>query len=153
MMPSGVYAKCMVDEAEHDEADEPEPKDQETEGQKKIRSAQNSARQVPTDKADPSEKQRTRLRDQMRQCFERFCAEDFPESCTATQMVQAAAYPLAVATIGSRGGWVDADEAQVWVVQVFDVLFRTRFPGPRYGLLTALDHCHLLSNICGCWIT
>lgn len=53
-------------------------------------------------------------------------------------MVQAAAYPLAVAALGSRGGWVDADEAQSWVVTVFDVLFREQYSGRQLGLLTAL---------------
>ena len=128
----------VVEDTEHGEAEEPE-QDPEKEGDDPppVRSG---ARKTGSNTAAPSEKQRARLREQMRQYLERFRDEKFPESCTATQMVQAAAYPLTVAALGSRGGWVDADEAQVWVVQVFDVLFRARFPGPRYGLLEALAH-------------
>ncbi len=117
-----------VHDSEHDAADEPEESPGEEPGKKKRKPR----------KSTPTKKLRKRLREQMRDYLERFRDRSYPESCTATQMVQAAAYPLAVAAIGSRGDWVDDEEAQSWVVKVFDVLFREQFPGRQRGLLSAL---------------
>ena len=48
---------------------------------------------------------------------------EFAESCSARQLVQAAAYPLAVGIIGSRSGWLSGDDAALWARQVSDALF------------------------------
>ncbi len=116
---------------EHDAAEEPE----DDPGGK---SSEPPAKKRRAGKKVPPEKLRKRLRDQMHHFLEQFRDPSYPESCTATQMVQAAAYPLAVGALGSRGGWVDVDEAQSWVVTVFDVLFREKYSGRQLGLLTAL---------------
>jgi hypothetical protein len=53
----------------------------------------------------------------------------FAANCTVTQLVQAAAFPLAVSTLGRRGGWIDDMTAQNWVRRVSDLLFTRRHGG------------------------
>jgi hypothetical protein len=55
---------------------------------------------------------------------EKYAAKSFAESCTATQLVQAVAYQLALSEMGRRGGWVNADTFTRWVTFAVDRLFR-----------------------------
>ncbi|MCP3962319.1 MAG: hypothetical protein GY719_31130 [bacterium] len=119
------------DDSEHDAAEEPEEDPEEDPPEPKQK------KRKPA-KKPPPEKVRKRLRDQMRQYLDQLGDQRYPETCTASQMVQAAAYPLAVAALGSRGGWVEDDEAQEWVVRVFDVLFREEFQHRTHGLIAAI---------------
>jgi hypothetical protein len=45
-------------------------------------------------------------------------------SCSATQMIQAVCFPLAVALRGRRHGWVSDESAEAWARNVVAVLFR-----------------------------
>lgn len=95
------------------------------------------------DSEDPpavSEREKANLRKQMQQFLESFRAPTFAASCTATQLQQAAAYPLAVALQGLRGGWVESHEIVTWAREVFDVLFREELPGKHRGLIAAVVH-------------
>lgn len=77
----------------------------------------------------PEERNTARLGRYMDDFLARMADGDFAGRCTATQLVQAAAFPLAVATLGKRGGWVDGTSAHRWVRQVFDLLFTRRHGG------------------------
>jgi hypothetical protein len=71
----------------------------------------------------PDERYKQRLKDQIQRFINDMGQPDFTGRCTATQLVEASAYPLAVIFNGSSGGWVDDEEAKAWAVQVFDKLF------------------------------
>jgi hypothetical protein len=62
----------------------------------------------------------------------------FAVRCTATQMVQAVSFPLAVALRGQPRGWVKADLAENWALEVFSILFRGKGPGAG-GLLRTVE--------------
>lgn len=84
----------------------------------------------------PPERYKQRLREQLQTFFAKFASDDFVEGCTATKLVQAAAYPLAVALLGERGQWLDHDEARIYVTKTVDVLInRQRSNSSIRGLL------------------
>jgi hypothetical protein len=62
----------------------------------------------------------------------------FAERCSATQMVQAVAFPLAVALRGRKRGWVSPDLAERWGQDVISILFRGPDPDAG-GLLHAVE--------------
>lgn len=66
---------------------------------------------------------RAALRRQMEEFLRRFGDKEFAGTCTATQMVQAAAYPLAVAAVGMKTDWVSVNDAADWTCRVADLLF------------------------------
>jgi hypothetical protein len=71
--------------------------------------------------------------------FVRKLAEkEFATKCTVTQLVQAVAYPLAVITNGTRGGWIDATSGQDWTTRVFDTSFCAQYSVGTVGLLEAV---------------
>jgi len=65
--------------------------------------------------------------------IQRLAKPDFADMCTATQLVQACAYPIAVMVLGSEGKWIDREDAVGWANRIFDVLFISRQKEP--GLL------------------
>jgi hypothetical protein len=71
----------------------------------------------------PDERYKQRLKEQIQRFIHDIGQPGFTGRCTATQLVEASAYPLAVIFNGSSSGWVDDDQAQAWAVQVFDKLF------------------------------
>ena len=77
----------------------------------------------------PEPQNSARLAKSMEQLISGMGSERFAATCTVTQLVQAAAYPLAVGTLGKRGGWVGDAAAQIWVRQVSDLLFTRRHGG------------------------
>ena len=84
----------------------------------------------------PPERYKQRLREQLQTFFEKFASDEFAEECTATKLVQAAAYPLAVALLGERGQWLSHDEARVYVTRTVDILLnRQRSSNSVRGLL------------------
>lgn len=62
----------------------------------------------------------------------------FAERCSATQMVQAVSFPLAVALRGQRRGWVKPEVAEQWALEVFSILFRGKASGSG-GLLHIVE--------------
>ncbi|RTZ47703.1 hypothetical protein EKL30_01540 [Candidimonas sp. SYP-B2681] len=69
---------------------------------------------------------RDRLAGQIAMFLSQMASPPFAERCSATQMVQAVAFPLAVALRGQRRGWVSTDVAEKWALEIFAILFRGR---------------------------
>lgn len=82
---------------------------------------------------------RDRLAMQINTFLTEMSAEAFAGRCTATQMVQAVAFPLAIALRGRRKGWVADELAERWALEVFSILFRGQGSGPG-GLLRTVEH-------------
>lgn len=81
---------------------------------------------------------RERLAAQLNTFLTEMSAAEFSERCTATQMVQAVSFPLAVALRGQRRGWVTAELAERWALEIFSILFRSRGAGSG-GLLSVVE--------------
>jgi len=82
---------------------------------------------------------RERLATQINTFMTEMSAAAFAGRCTATQMVQAVAFPLAIALRGRRKGWVPDELAERWALEVFSILFRGQGSGSG-GLLRAVEH-------------
>lgn len=74
---------------------------------------------------------RERLAAQITTFLGQMSSTTFANRCTATQMVQAVSFPLAVALRGKRRGWVRPALAERWALEVFSILFCGN--GPRTG--------------------
>lgn len=81
---------------------------------------------------------RERLATQINTFMTEMSAAAFAGRCTATQMVQAVAFPLAIALRGRRKGWVSDELAERWALEVFSILFRGQEVGAG-GLLRAVE--------------
>jgi hypothetical protein len=69
-----------------------------------------------------------RLAAQITSFLTQLSAPEFADRCSATQMVQAVSFPLAVALRGQRQGWVSGDNAEKWGLEVFSILLRGATP-------------------------
>lgn len=81
----------------------------------------------PHDKKEgPSvdERNAQRLVEQVNTFFARLEESEFAETCTAAQLVQAIAFPLAVAELGRQNGWVTSSILERWATRLFHLLFR-----------------------------
>ena len=84
---------------------------------------------------------RRQLSTGMRQFIEGFQNPEFAELCSARQLVQAAAYPLAVGIVGTQDGWVSGDDAIRWARLVVSTLFEVA-PSSGYtstGILSDVE--------------
>ncbi len=81
---------------------------------------------------------RDRLAAQISTFLTEMSSAGFAERCSATQMVQAVSFPLAVAMRGQRRGWVKPEVAEQWALEVFSILFRGKASGPG-GLLHTVE--------------
>lgn len=88
---------------------------------------------------------RERLATQINTFMTEMSAAAFSERCTATQMVQAVAFPLAIALRGRRMGWVTDELAERWALEVFSILFRGQRTGSG-GLLRAVEHRYVANG-------
>jgi hypothetical protein len=95
----------------------------ETDDDPKRRSNGKKRTRKPPIENRPGERVRERLRRHIDECMNRLSESDFAEHCTASQLIQSVAYPIAVATLGMPTGWVDDSLAREWATRVFDVLF------------------------------
>jgi len=95
----------------------------------------------------PAEQLRKRLVDQMDRFIESLREPEFAHRCTATQLVQAVAFPLAVGIKALDGCWIDSSIADRWTFQVCDVLFRVQQAesngSKKIGLLGAVRERYL----------
>jgi hypothetical protein len=99
----------------------------------------NSAKEVATPNPVPIEDRfRDRLAAQITTFLTEMSSPAFAERCTATQMVQAVSFPLAVALRGQRRGWVKPEVAEQWALEVFSILFRGKASGTG-GLLHTVE--------------
>lgn len=81
---------------------------------------------------------RERLATQINTFLTEMSGAAFAGRCTATQMVQAVSFPLAVALRGRRRGWVTDELAEKWALEIFSLLFRGKVAG-SVGLLRAVE--------------
>lgn len=93
------------------------------------------------ERAEPSDgaievRFRERLAAQIDAFLRELSSATFAERCTATQMVQAVSFPLAVALRGQRRGWVSGELAEKWALEIFSILFRGTGAG---GLLNIVE--------------
>lgn len=79
-------------------------------------------RSTPLQCKEPAAQFKKRLVKTMNDFLERECRPEFLLACTATQLVQAIAFPLAIAERGVIGGWIDAETSQSWSRSVLDLL-------------------------------
>jgi HKD family nuclease len=83
-------------------------------------------------------KLQTRLATQINTFIGKLAEEEFAQKCTATQMIQAVCFPLAVALRGQRRGWVSSQSAEQWILRVTSLLFRGKITGTP-GLLRLVE--------------
>lgn len=88
---------------------------------------------------------RERLATQIAVFLTEMASPAFAERCSATQMVQAVSFPLAVALRGQRRGWVRLEVAEGWALKVFSILFRGKTAGCG-GLLRAVERRYVNSD-------
>ncbi len=125
-----MRALFELDSSEGDESEDEatlEPEAGSLEWDTAVSPTQDEPEVEPANDEAVSSKNRQRLRHQMGEFIEHLGDPSFAEFCTATQMTQAVAYPLAVAALGLKGGWVDREDACEWTVKIFDILFRQSF--------------------------
>ncbi len=100
----------------------------------------------PLQEAPPIEARfRERLATQISTFLTELRSTTFAERCSATQMVQAISFPLAVALRGQKRGWVDADLAERWGLDVISILFRGASPNAG-GLLHSVERRYALNS-------
>lgn len=141
----GVMRALFATEDESDEtaaADEPEHEVGEA-GQLKQVAKQadmkKAAHTAVSEHSIPSEAQRRRFKKQVDELQSNVGTDKFAQRCTATQLVQAVAFPLACAALGQSSHWLTAEEARLWVTRAIDVLFRVGLnAGQHHGLLQAV---------------
>lgn len=88
---------------------------------------------------------RERLATQITMFLTELRSTAFAERCSATQMVQAISFPLAVALRGQKRGWVDPDVAERWGLDVIAILFRGASPNAG-GLLHSVERRYALNG-------
>jgi hypothetical protein len=93
--PTAAEHRKTIEQGNHQEDEEQTPED---------------PRVPDPSESIPSAAQRKRLIQQLKQFVDRLSAPSFAQNCSARQLQQAAAYPLAVAQFAARGPWVSHDE-------------------------------------------
>ena len=88
---------------------------------------------------------RERLATQVNTFLAQMSSAEFARRCTATQMVQAVSFPLAVALRGRRKGWVTEELAEKWTLEVFSILFRGRGANSS-GLLRIVEQRYVQND-------
>src|ERR1019366_3609408 len=81
---------------------------------------------------------RSRLESQIDNFLKDISKPEFIRDCSATQLMQAVCFPLAVAVRGQKRGWVSAASAEQWGLKLVSLLFRGRTAGSP-GLLGAVE--------------
>lgn len=129
---SGITALFFDDEFETEDPTEFNDED-ESPKQKPSRQKAKSREQGAIDP-----KFKKKLCQQVESFIDKIYDDEFATRCTATQMVQAVTYPLAIAHRGRPQGWVDEDDGEQWALWIFALLFREDFSGED-GLLRAVE--------------
>lgn len=106
----------------------------------KIGAAANN-RSAQIERKLPTDRHQRRLKEELNSFFDKFSTEEFSEQCTASKLVQAAAYPLAVALLGERGAWLTAEDAKAIVTRTVDILLnRNRVGRSERGMLEEVQN-------------
>jgi hypothetical protein len=98
--------------------------------------------EVPTKTVSVDAKLQSRLAAQIATFLEKLSKPEFADSCSATQLIQAVCFPLAVALRGQMCGWVSAESAEAWGLRVVSILFRGNTTSSP-GLLRAVERHYL----------
>ena len=88
---------------------------------------------------------RGRLAEQISKFLTELSGTPFAMRCTATQMVQAVSFPLAVALRGRKRGWVSDEQSESWSLRIFSILFRASGAG-KGGLLHTVEARYAENN-------
>lgn len=83
-------------------------------------------------------KLQARLAAQMERFLANLSSPEFAQKCSATQMIQAVCFPLAVSLRGRLHGWVSDESAETWARKVVAVLLRGKTISSP-GLLSAVE--------------
>lgn len=95
-----------------------------------------SAAVEPPVRTPPTDLSKHRLIKKMDAYLQRLREPVFANTCTATQLVQAVAFPMAIATLGAESGWVALDHARDWTLSAVMALLHERIPESAHkGLL------------------
>ena len=78
------------------------------------------------------------LQKHMERFLSRYEAQRFATECTATQLAQATAYPIAVAVMGDRRGWCADEQRRGWVSRTVRALLKDDRFHQREALLTTV---------------
>lgn len=78
------------------------------------------------------------LQKHMERFLSRYMAEEFAVACTATQLAQATAYPIAVAMMGERRGWCTNGQRRSWISRTVRTLLQNDRYNRREALLTSV---------------
>ena len=93
----------------------------------------------PTDPpVDVDVKASERLHNHMERFLSSYEAQEFASTCTATQLAQATAYPIAVAAMGERRGWGTAEQRGEWVSRTARAFLKDDGYHRREALLTSV---------------
>ena len=93
----------------------------------------------PTDPPiDVNVKASERLHKHMERFLSSYEAREFASTCTATQLAQATAYPIAVAAMGERRGWCTAEQRGAWVSRAARAFLKDDGYHWREALLTSV---------------
>jgi hypothetical protein len=87
-------------------------------------------------------KLQSRLAVQIETFLQNMSKAEFAQSCTATQLIQAVCFPLAVALRGQARGWVSGASAEQWGLKVFSLLFRGKTTDSG-GLLRTVEQRYI----------
>lgn len=103
-----------------------------------MRSSDKKSNQEDTEQPDSliEARFRERLANQIEVFLNELSSPKFAQHCTATQMVQAISFPLAVSLRGKRHGWVSHENAEKWALEIFGIFFRGSSAG---GLLQTVE--------------
>ena len=78
------------------------------------------------------------LQNHMDRFLNKYEAPEFPAACTATQLAQATAYPIAVAVMGEQRGWCTDEQRRSWVSRTVRALLKDDRFHQREALLTSV---------------
>ena len=101
---------------------------------------------------EPSiEKPPERLRKQLRSYIENFLtklnSQEFLAKCTATQLTQAIAFPLAVISRGIAGLWLDQETSAKWAIELVCMLFQVKISNSEHrGMLGFVKNRYFLEG-------
>ncbi len=133
----------LLFEAERSAGDTVENDEDLDEGQiRDADSGDSSTDDSPGDEPQKPELVNTKLQAKLAAQMDLFLANlsspEFAQKCSATQMIQAVCFPLAVSLRGRRHGWVSNHSAEMWALKVVAVLLRGKTISAP-GLLRAVE--------------
>ena len=88
---------------------------------------------------DVDAKASERLHRHMERFLSSYEAAEFAATCTATQLTQATAYPIAVAAMGERRGWCTVRERRAWVSRTARAFLKDDPYNRREALVTSVQ--------------